>query len=296
MAALQRHTPNNNIQGDKEKETIHIIDVITPPFIKKEPAVIQCGDILEFQVIGNDEYDIFQVYRDGHKYYRIDRGIELFNVKARTPKKNRRMLLSLALNEDVSETYLYFCVIPSSQRKEVLKERECPTANCEANYLIIRKRVEEIYLTDEEKNQKVYLRKGDTIKLKWSSKHATSYHIEEKKYCPISGGLYTPESTSGRILSKETYINTFDEFGMLFLFRLTDTNQIHDITVCVINDKYEAKRIKITDNNIQPNMIRIEQYDWVIFEWKTTCETTIVQIDPFHIDENQQQSIEVCIL
>jgi hypothetical protein len=298
MTTLQRHMPNDNIQSDKQKKMIHKIDIINPPFIKKKPAIIQCGDIIEFNVIGHGEYDIFQVYRDGHDYYLIhhDFNIKLFNVKARTPEKDRRVLLSLALDEDVYETYLYFCVISSSQREKVLKTRKCPKENCEPNYLIIRKHVVEINLTDDEQNQKVYLRKGDTIELKWSSEHGTAYHIEEKKYCPISGGLYTPESTSGRILSKETYINTFNEFGMLFLFRLTDTNQIHDITVCVINDTYKIKHVKITDNNIQPNIIWIEQCDWIIFEWKTTCETTIVQIEPFHIDENQQQSIEVCIL
>jgi hypothetical protein len=300
MPSVQRHMPNDYIQGGKQKKMIHIIDVITPPFIKKKAADIQCGDILEFKVIGNDEYDVFQVYRDGQDYYRIDGGIELFNLKTRTPKKNRRWLLSLGLNEDVPEIYLYFCVNPSSQR-EALKARKLPPVNFEENChtincLEIKKRVEEIYLTDEEKNQKVYLHKGDTIKLKWSSENGTAYHIVEKKYCPISGGLYTPESTSGRVLSKGEYRNTFNEFGMLFLFRLNDINQIHDITVCVIDNKYKIKHIKITDDNIQPNIIWIEQCDWIIFEWKTTCKTTIVQIEPFHIDENQQKSIEVCIL
>jgi hypothetical protein len=294
--------PNNNIQDAEQKTQIHIIDITKSPPTKINP--VECGDIIEFQTKGKHEYDIFQVYRGGDdEYYRVDNGLELSNIGTRKPANERRMLFSFELPQDQSEMDLYFCVIPSSKYSILPKTRKCPKKYCEKNRFKIEKHVQKISLTDEAKNQKVYLRKGDTIELNWSSKHGTSYRIEEMKYCPISGGLYTVEPTSNRALSTGEYRKTFYEFGMSFLFRWTDTNQIHDITVCVIDEKYQIKHIKITDNDIQSNFtsteenfISIEQGDWIMFEWDTNREQTIVQIEPFHINEHQQRSIEVCIL
>ncbi|CAF3816167.1 unnamed protein product [Rotaria sp. Silwood1] len=289
MASLRCYMPNDNIPDDEQKRKIHIIDVINRR-PTKIPTYIVCEDLIEFEIHENDEYDIFQVYYDGKDYNRIVNGYELRNISSHTPKHDRRMLLSLDLNQTQSEPDIYFCVIPSSHSQTVSKTRKCPPEYCEYNYIKIKRRVEKIFLTDEQKNQKVYLYKGDTIELKWSSQHGTAYHIEEKKYCPVSGSLYTVEATSDRPSSEGTYNKTFDEFGMSFLFRITDTNQIYDITVCVINDKYKIKYIEITDNNIRPNTIWIERNDWIAFEWYTTCEQTIKQIEPFPISENQQQS------
>ncbi|CAF1395009.1 unnamed protein product [Rotaria sordida] len=288
MTSLRRYMPNDNIPGDEQKRKIHMIDVINRRSTKI-PTYIVGEDLIEFRIHEKGEYDIFQVYKNGDEYCPIDNGYKLFNITTRTPKTDRRMLLSLDLNQNQSKLDIYFCVIPSSQRETVLKTGVCPPENCEDNHFKIRKRIEKIFLTDGEKNQKVYLYKGDTIELKWSSEHGIAYYIEEKKYCPISGGLYTLERTSIRASSKGTYSKTFDEYGMSFLFRITDTNQIHDIIVCVINEKYKIKYIEITDN-IPPNIVWIEQHDWVIFEWNTTCKQTIVQIEPFPTDENQQQS------
>ena len=146
-------------------------------------------------------------------------------------------------------------------------------------------------------NLKYFLNIGDTIELEVSSKQGIAYRIEEKKYCPVSGGLYTVEQTSDIALSNRRYTKTFDEYGMSFLFRFTDKNQLHDITTCVINTKYKVQfeSIKITGNNIQPNIISIEQNDWLHFEWDTEREETSIQIEQLYIDENKQQPIEVCI-
>jgi hypothetical protein len=315
MGSLEAYMPNPNIPGDEQKKKIHIIYTGNRLFTCKTPSdleggdikcgEIECGDIIEFEIDGKYEYDVFQVYKDGDDYYRIDSGYELINIKSRTPKNDRRMLLSLALDENQSEIDLYLCVILSSDREKLSKTRRLQQVNFGENIypvkcytinrLTIKKRENKIFLQDEEKNEKVYLNKGDTIKVEWLQDN-NDYRIEEKKYCPISGGLYTVEQTSNTSSSKREYKKTFNEFGISFLFRLNDKNQIHDITVCVINDTYKIKYIQINDNNIQPNIIRIEQNDWIIFQWNTVREQTIVQIEPFHIDQNEQQSIEVCIL
>jgi len=298
MASLQGHMPSNHIHGDEQTKRIHIIDINNGLFPDRMPKPIECDDIVEFRINGKDEYDIFQVYKDGNDYYRINHGYELLNIKNRTPENERRIFLSLGMTKP--EIDLYFCIIPSSERQTILATRKCPKLNCEKNHLKVQKCEIKFYLTDEKESQKVYLHKGDTIEIDWPAKHGSGYRIEEKKYCPISGGLYTVEQTSDNISNRNSakgkFSKTFNEFGMSFLFRMTDTNQVHDITVCIVNDTYKIKHIEITDNNIQPNLIWIEQSDWIVFEWNTKRRQTIVQIEPFNVDDTKQQSIEVCIV
>ena len=298
MASLQGHMSNNNNgHGDEESKMIHVIELNNGTFPERMPPRIECDDIIEFKINGKDEYDIMQVYKDGNDYYRVSNGYELLHVKNRTPENERRVLLSLALNSP--EIDLYFCIIPSSQRETVLATRKCPKINCENNRLIVRKCEIKFSFTDEKESQKVYLHKSDTIDIEWKSKNGSSYYIEEKRFCPVSGGLYTVEQTAENITQRPTtkgkFTKTFNDFGMSFLFRLTGVNQVHDITVCIVNDTYKVKHVEITDTNIQPNLIWIEQSDWIVFEWNTTKrKQTIVQIQPFAVDPNKQQSIEVC--
>ena len=296
MASLQGHLPNNNTQGDDETKLIHNIEIIDGHFSDKMPERIECDDIIEFRVNGKDEYDIFQVYKDGNDYYRVASGYELLNIKNRTPENKRRLLLSLALNQP--EIDLYFCIIPSSQRESIFATRKCPKVNCELNCLKVQKCQIKFSLTDEKESQKVYLHKGDTIELDWTGEAGSAYRIEEKKFCPISGGLYTVEQTSetvsNRPLARGKFAKTFNDFGMSFLFRFNNTNQVHDVTVCIVNDTYKVKHIEINDNNIQPNIIWIEQSEWIAFEWNTKRKQTIIQIEPFKVDDQKQQSIEVC--
>lgn len=293
---LQGRIMDINTRDDRQKRQIHTINVINRSSNVGKQADIHCGDILEFQVNGKHDYDISQVYKDGDDYYRIDDGYELLNINHDTPKHERRMLLSIDLCEDEPDIDIYFCVIRSSQYEAIFKTRKCPREYCEHNCLRIEKHIQEIVLSDEAKNQKLYLHKGDTIELKWSSESGTAYHIEEKKYCPKSGGFYTPEQRSNTISTNSQYRRTFHELDMIFLFRLTATKQIHDITVCVINSKYGMKQVKITDNQISQNIIRIERNDWILFQWNTGYKPIISQIKPSNIDENQQRLIEVCIL
>jgi hypothetical protein len=297
MASSQTNKPNDTLQSDGDTDTIYTLDITNGSFPEQIPDHIQSGDTIEFKNDKKDEYDIFQVYKDDNDYYRINNGFELLNIKSNTPENNRRILLSFTLNQ--SEIELYFCIIPSLQREIFLKSRKCPQENCEKNCFILHKSEIKFSLNDNKESQKVILHKGDTVELDWTSKRGIAYRIEEKQYCPVSGGLYKIEQTSeintNRALPKGKFTKTFNEFGTTFLFRLTETNQIHDIIACIIKEKYRIKYIEITDTNIQPNIIRIEQYDSIIFEWNTKEKQTIVQIEPFIMDEIQQQSIEVCI-
>jgi hypothetical protein len=297
MASLQGHMPNHNIQGDEETKMIHIIDLHDGEFPDQHPERIECDDIIEFKINDGGTYDIYQVYKDGNDYYRVNNGYELKSIKTRTAENDRRLLLSLALNQEHID--LYFCIIPSSQRDTILETRKCPRKHCEKNRLTIKKCEIKFALTDEKDSHKVYLHKGDTVEIDWTSKTGTAYRIEEKRYCPISGGLYTVEhkgeNPSTRPSARGKYSKTFNDFGMSFLFRLTETNQIHDVIVCIINDTYKVKHVEVKDTNIEPNIIWIEQSDWIVFEWNTKRKQTVIQIDPFSIDENQQKAMETCI-
>ena len=299
MVSLQGHIPNARPAGDEDTRMIHQIDLIDGSFSEKLPDRIECDDIVEFRSNDTVEYDIFQVYKDGNDYYRVANGYELFNVKNRTPENERRVFLSLALNQPSIE--LYFCIIPSAQRETLSTTRKCPKGNCEKNCLKIHKCEIKISLTDEKESQKIYIHKGDTVDIDWISKRGAAYRIEERKFCPISGGLYLVEQTANdnaptRASGKGKFSKTFPDFGMSFLFRLTDTNQVYDIIVCIVNDTYKVKHVDIQDDHIKPNLIWIEQSDWIVFEWTTKKKQTIVQIEPYTVDANKGRAIEVCHL
>lgn len=295
MASLQGHLPTDDTQGDEETKVIHRLKLTDGHFPEQMPTRIECDNIVEFQLNGKDEYDVLQVYKDGNDFYRVVNGYDLYNIKQNTPEGDRRLLLSIALRQP--EIDLYFCVIPSSERKSIPVNGKCPRQNCEGNALKIKKCDVKLNLTDERESQKVYLNRGDTLQIDWAGKSRSGYRIEEKKFCPVSGGLYTvdstSETTSSRSLAKGKFLKTFDEFGMSFLFRLNDTNEVHDITVCIVNDTYKVKHIKITDNNIEPNLIWIDQGDSVALEWETKRKQTIVQVEPYTVDQQRQQAVEV---
>ncbi|CAF4832449.1 unnamed protein product [Rotaria sp. Silwood1] len=293
MASLQGQMPNDNVQ-DAENVMTHFLDVENGLLPEEMPQRIECNDIVEFTIKENTEYDIFEVYKDGNDYYRVINGYELLNIKNHTPQNKRRLLFPFALNQPHSE--LYFCIMPSSQRQTLSETLKCPKQNCEKNRLIVNKPEIKFTLTDEKENQKVYLCKGDTVDIEWITS-GPGYRMEEKKYCPVSGGLYTVSQTSDnvshRVSSKGKFSKTFTDFGMSFLFRLTDTNQIHDITVCIVNKTYKMKHIEIKDDKIQPNIIWLDENDWIRFSWNGRHKQTVVQIEPFTISENKQQSIEL---
>ncbi|CAF4806211.1 unnamed protein product [Rotaria sp. Silwood1] len=134
MASLENHKPNDSLQSDDDDEnTIHVIDISNGLFPEQIPHRIESGDTIEFKTNKTDEYDVFQVYKDEDDYYRINNGFELYNIKNTTTKNNRRILLSLDLQQPKIE--LYFCILPSSQREIVIKSRKCSNENCEKNCL-----------------------------------------------------------------------------------------------------------------------------------------------------------------
>lgn len=312
----------NYVKNDEENKRIHVIGITKSPPTK----IMQSTNfytLVQFEVFGCGKYDIFQVYKTGDEYYRISGGLELLNISRHTPINHRCIPFSLALDEGEAEADFYFCVIPSSLRETVLKQRTCPRAYCEENRFTIM-RTKRILLTDQTEFRKVYLRKGDKIELEWSSEQGAVYHIEEKKYCPKSGGVYTykksfeehntvyyiegkkyctkcgslccDEKIYDNELSATKYTKEFDEMGMSFLFRFTDKNQIHDITACVVNRNHAIRHIRINDDNIPRDIITIEQNDWVLFEWDFKSKPNVAKVESFYDHESKKYSIEVCIL
>ena len=298
MASLQGHMPNGDLPGDEQKRTIRTIELTDGIFSERLPERIECDDIVEFKITGKGEYDIVQVYKDGSDFYRVQNGFELLSVKNRTPAMDRRILLSFGLTQ--LETDIYFCIIPSTERQVWSTSQKCPTERCEHNHLIVRQLDLKFSLTDKKDNKKVYLHRGDTIQCEWFSDQGMAYRMEEQKYCPVSGGFYTveqaPNDVSSRASAKGQFSKQFNDFGMSFLVRVNDKNQRHDITVCIVDDTYKMKFIEITDDKIQPNVIWIEQADWIVFEWTTKRKQSVVQIKPFEVDKQKQESIQVCCL
>lgn len=294
MASLQGYLPTSDTTEQREEEEIKRIcriPIIDGRFPDELSESIECDNIVEFEIKGKTEYDIIQVYKDGNDFYPVVNGYELYNLKGSTLVNERQLVLSLALQQP--DIDLYFCVIPSLERKLLPKNSKYPKERCENNRLHIKKCEVTLNLTDEQESQKVYLNRGDSIEINWKSKTGTTYRIEEKRFCPVSGGLYEVESTSNRSTAKGKFTRTFDEYGTTFLLRFTDTNQIHDVAVCIVNDTYKVKHIQINENNIEPNLIWIDQGDSIAFEWKTKRKQTIVQIEPFSVNKQNGQSIEL---
>lgn len=321
MTSLRHLLHKENSSTVQTNGRLHSIDINVRPPTKIDRT--QCGTLVEFIVNGKDSYDIFQVYKDGDTYRRIDTGLELLNINGRTPKNDRSIPMSFTLDEDESEMDLYFCVIPSSKRESVWSASSCPKIYCEKNRVTIEKRIKRFSLTDKNQDQVVYLHQGDTIELTWPSKYGHDYHIEEKKHCVKSGGLYTPKQTchehgivhgteegsycpicrsvwirekSCDVQSPEgTYTKEFTEFGTSYLCRFANRHRLHDITACIVNGKHHIRHIKITDRTVPRELILIEQNDWVLFEWNIKGKLNIVQMESFHVYQNQQKPIKVCI-
>ena len=296
MASLQGHMSNGDLPDDQQKRTIRTIELTDGVFSERLAERIECDDIVEFKITGKGEYDIVQVYKDGTDFYRVHNGFELLNIKNRTPATDRRILLSFGLTQ--LETDIYFCIISSKDRQLWSNSQKCPKERCEHNHLIVRQLELKFSLTDHKDNKKVYLHRGDTVQCDWLSEQGVAYRMEERKYCPVSGGFYTvkeaPDDVSSRASPKGQFSKKFNDFGMSFLVRLDDKNHLHDITVCIVDDTYKMKYIEITDDKIQPNVIWIEQADWIVFEWTTKRKQSVVQIEPFAVDAQKQESIQVC--
>ncbi len=114
MASLQNNKSNNCLQSDDDTDIIHILDITNGSFPERILDHIESSDTIEFKTDSKDEYDTFQVYKDGINYYRINNGLELLNIKNNAPENKRPILLSFTFNHRKME--LYFCIIPSSQR------------------------------------------------------------------------------------------------------------------------------------------------------------------------------------
>lgn len=296
MASLQGSLPHNENPDHERARIIHHINIDDDLCLVPTGDLIESTDIVQFETKSGKAIDIFEVYKDGDDFFPVVNGYELRNVKNNTPAAERRLLFPFALTD--SDIDLYFCIIQSSERQAVTKARKCPRQSCETNVLKIHKPEIKISLGDATESQKVFLHKGETIEIDWLTTQSVGYRIEEKKYCPVSGGLYATQQSSEyistRISSKGTFSKTFNDFGMTFLCRINDKNNIHDITACIVDESFAIKLIEITDDKILPNIIWLEQNDWIRFSWNGKHKQTFVQIESFAVSEKKQQSIEVC--
>ena len=262
---------SSTVKDDGEvMETIHRIDIPRGSF----PDRIECGDLIEFHVNDQIEYDLFQVFPndDGDEDFSpVKNGLALSSVNKDTPVSERRLSMSFDLEE--AKIDLYFCWIPSVEREKF--SSRCPKDVCEKNRLQLFKSETKIALTDNRESQQITLHQGETIEVSWASKRAMAYRMEEKHYCPISGGLYSVHSDRTAASSKGSFRQTFGQFGMSFLFRLTENNQIHDILVCTINKKHKIKHIPIHQPAAERALISIEQNESIVFQWHTEQKLTV---------------------
>ncbi|CAM4854988.1 unnamed protein product [Rotaria socialis] len=295
MASLQSLMAPGEHTEDEATKMVHVIDISGGSFPENFEGHIECNDIVEFTTKGTGAFDVVEVYKDGDDYYPAVNGYTLRNIKSRSPENDRRLIFPFALTQ--SDIELYFCIIPSLQRQTIEKTRKCPKAYCEKNTLKVHKAEIKFSLTDEKEDQKIYLHKGESIDIEWITTRNPGYRIEEKKYCPVSDGLYTvdrsSDNVSTRYLSRGKFSKTFTELGMSFLCRMNDKNQIHDIAACIVRETFKVKHIEIADDKIEPNIIWVQQNDFVRFAWKGKRKQTVVQIEPFTVTESKQQSIEL---
>lgn len=295
MAAVQGSAKmiyEDHFEHCREKKIIQIYDGRFTGNLRK---LIETDDIVEFQTIDESSYDVIQVYQDGNDFYEVPNGFHFYGLHKRTDTTKSRFVLSLKFEEN--ETSILFCVMKSTANEKSTKQRKFPKSQCEQNLLIIQKPEFSFDLTDEKINQKVYLHQSDQIKLKWSSDEGIAYRIEERRYCPVSGGFYTVDEekneTSRRGKIKGQFTRRFEDLGTSFLCRLTDKNELHDVTICVVTGAYQIKRIEFEENAIKPYSIEIEQGHSIEFVWSTKRKLTFYQIDSFHTDPKTRKSIKV---
>lgn len=295
MASLQGALLNHHVQREEETRTIHLVELENGRFSENMPELIESDDSIEFQANDGTPVDIIQVYQDDKDFYRAHNGFALRQLTNRTPQANRRFNLSFALNKPTVD--LFFYVIPSSENENPPKGNKYPRDKCQPNRIVIKKPEFIVELTDQPQNQKMYLHKGDTVEISWSSSKGASYRIEERHYCPVSGGFYPVHNPNiqREHAPKGKLNNTFLDYGMSFFVRLTSKNEIYDLTTCVVHDRYSVSPIKITDQLIEPNLIWIEQTDYIEFEWTTKRKQSIVEIDSCQVDPKTGKSLEVCI-
>ena len=256
------------------------------------PEDIESGDLIELQVDDAVEYDVFEVHWDGNDYWRMRDGLALFNINKQTPRNGRQF--SLALSFSQAQVHLDFCVILSSKREKLFKSDKCPAENCKKNRLRVWKGEVKLSLTDNEQSHKVNLREGESIEISWTSRHGNRYRMEERRYCPVCTQVHTLQFNSQMQLdraasSKGNFQRTFEQGGTYFLFRLTETNELHDMIICIVKGKYWRKYVRITDTDIQPNLISIEQNHSIVFQWNVEEKQT----EPFLIDRETEEHNKV---
>lgn len=280
-----------DLTDDQNKQIIHITNESD-----REEQIIECGEICEFHADQPGEYDLFQVRKDGDDYYEIVDGLRLHKISKNTPKINRTLEFPIILDENNVGTEFYFCVMRSCQRADLIENSKCLKENgLLPKRFIIKESVTRVNLTDKPINQKFSLRINDVIEISIESKHGIKYHIDERKYCVKSAALYNSPDEQCKVTSSDViYRKKFRDYGTIFLFRLTERNEIHDITVCIVNGKNSIRHLKIEKSNQSPDTIHIYQDDRIFFEWNINIRQLISKSIPIDIDDSSVKYIEVC--
>ncbi|CAF0736434.1 unnamed protein product [Didymodactylos carnosus] len=254
----------------------------------QQPITVETGDSVEFVVNADaKQYDVIQVYRDRSDFYRVPNGIELRNI---SKDQTGPVSLSFDLTNDEKGREIYFYIGLSADNTKTDPRQKYLQNTCENNKINIKPVDAKFSYLDTEDNRKVYLRKNDILEIDWI-KAKGAYRIEEKKYCPVSGGLYTISDTSSqtqKTAQRATFKKQIDQLGISYFIRVDEHKAVKDILVCIVENSYRYKYVRLTDDNNELKPIVIDQDDWIIWEWDTKKKQSIKQIDPYKLDDKNQ--------
>lgn len=283
---------NDDNDDDDDDRTIHVLSIRDGRWVDELPVRLESGDVIELKIVDTHLYDFLQVHFDGENYRRLKGGTHLTDLQANSPVASRRLALSIAIRDESID--LHFALFPSNQRDAVLHSPTIPRQLCDAHRFTIFSSVVKVSFTDARESQKITLHRGERLQLEWNSKKGVPYRIEEKRFCPVSAGLYTVHRSAPPSASiTGQWSETFDELGTTYLFRLTESNQIQDILVCLVKKRFALHLLRIDDRTIDPPRLDIEQHDSVLFHWHTHDKLTFTPVEPFRRDRQSNQPIPV---
>ena len=121
--------------------------------------------------------------------------------------------------------------------------------------------------------------------------------MKNENIVPFPRGFYTVDEdkneSSRRGKIRGQFTRRFEDLGTSFFCRLTDNNEIYDVTICIVTGTYNINRIEFQENAIKPYSIEIEQGQSIEFVWSTKRKLTFYQIDSFRTDAKSRKSIKV---
>jgi hypothetical protein len=287
---LQGSAITSDTSGGADTNQVHTIKIIDGTFIQDDEYPVESNDTLAFENQDGDTFDIIQVFPNGQHYFEAVKGFKLYHISKTTPLQKRCIKLSLELQEPTFE--LHFGLVKSSIDVSHFERHKVVT-------VLVHRHKAKLTLEDQRDNQKVLLHEGDCIEITWASKRSASYYIQMKEFCPASNTMYSAaslaESTDCQPATQGKFTMQCNNLGMFFFIRYDEHDQIHDVIVCLVTERYCIKSVCIKHDWNEPNLIMIRKGDIVQFSWDGHHKQRFVQIDPFAIDPIRRSSIEVAI-